>query len=193
MKRQDIILDFTSLLDVTLIIIFFFVIFSHFDSEANKATTEAKVKELQEAITEAEIKEENATALSEQLEKEIELVRENSERQASNIEEILNYRKSGNIKILLEMQDGTWSVRINKLAETIAEASEDDDLVETFLKSLEEAGYTEKDTIFCDFVFDGGQPGTVKAYRSVTGTFDEIRKKYKFIYFSETDLSVGKE
>ena len=33
MKKRDVILDFTSLLDVTLIVIFFFVIFSHLDTE----------------------------------------------------------------------------------------------------------------------------------------------------------------
>ena len=36
MKKRDVILDFTSLLDVTLIVIFFFVLFSHLDSEENK-------------------------------------------------------------------------------------------------------------------------------------------------------------
>ena len=57
MKKRDVILDFTSLLDVTLIVIFFFVIFSHLDTEDNRAKTEAKVAELETAIEEAEERE----------------------------------------------------------------------------------------------------------------------------------------
>ena len=71
MKKRDVILDFTSLLDVTLIVIFFFVIFSHLDTEDNRAKTEAKVAELETAIEEAEEREASAEELITQLEKEI--------------------------------------------------------------------------------------------------------------------------
>ena len=57
MKKRDVILDFTSLLDVTLIVIFFFVLFSHLDSQENKARTDAKVQELELEIKEAEDRE----------------------------------------------------------------------------------------------------------------------------------------
>ena len=36
MKNKDIVIDFTSLLDVTLIIIFFFIMFSTFDTDNEK-------------------------------------------------------------------------------------------------------------------------------------------------------------
>ena len=42
MKKKDILLDFTSLLDVTLILIFFFVIFSHLDNVQSTAQIEDK-------------------------------------------------------------------------------------------------------------------------------------------------------
>ena len=71
MKKRDVILDFTSLLDVTLIVIFFFVLFSHLDSQENKARTDAKVQELEVAIQEAEDRESEADALAKQLENEI--------------------------------------------------------------------------------------------------------------------------
>lgn len=104
MKKRDVILDFTSLLDVTLIVIFFFVIFSHLDTEDNRAKTEAKVAELETAIEEAEEREASAEELITQLEKEIDIVRDSSARQASNIEEMLKYGKSGNIKIICSVE-----------------------------------------------------------------------------------------
>ena len=40
MKKRNVILDFTSLLDVTLIVIFFFVMFSYLDIKENRVKAE---------------------------------------------------------------------------------------------------------------------------------------------------------
>lgn len=101
MKRRDVILDFTSLLDVTLIVIFFFVIFSNLDSQANKARTDAKVQELDAAVQQAENREANAKELEEQLQKEINAVKESNLHQGSNASEILVFNKDENIKSFL--------------------------------------------------------------------------------------------
>ena len=102
MKKRDVILDFTSLLDVTLIVIFFFVLFSHLDEQENKARTDAKVQEMQVAIQEAEDRESDANELVNQLEEELGIVQEYSDRQASNVSEMLEFNKSENIKIILD-------------------------------------------------------------------------------------------
>lgn len=193
MKKRDVILDFTSLLDVTLIVIFFFVIFSHLDTEDNKAKTEAKVAELETAIEEAEEREASAEELITQLEKEIDIVRDSSERQASNIEEMLEYGKSGNIKIVLFMQDGGWMIRVNCKEEVLAEITSDLDVGTELKSAIKTAGYSEKDTIFCDFVFDGSLPGTASAYRKITKGLDDVEEIYRYLYYSETDLSIGEE
>ena len=114
MKKRDVILDFTSLLDVTLIVIFFFVLFSHLDSEENKTRTDAKMQELEIAIQEAEDREEKASALGEQLENEISIVKEYSDRQGSNVSEILEFNRSENVKMILDMTSENWSVRVIK-------------------------------------------------------------------------------
>ena len=97
MKRRDVILDFTSLLDVTLIVIFFFVIFSNLDSQANKARTDAKVQELDAAVQQAENREANAKELEEQLQKDIDTVKESDVRRGANTKEILVFNKDENV------------------------------------------------------------------------------------------------
>lgn len=191
MKKREIILDFTSLLDVTLIIIFFFVIFSHFDSEDKKAQTENKIAELQTAIEEAEDREATADKLISQLEKDLEIVRNSSERRAENVEEMLAYAQSGNIKALLIMQENNWIIRIISQESVISEIDFQDDIGTELSKAIEKAGYKKEDTIFCDFVFDGSLPGTASAYRSITKGFDMVKKEYQYLYYSETDLSIG--
>ena len=112
MKRRDVILDFTSLLDVTLIVIFFFVIFSNLDSQANKARTDAKVQELDAAVQQAENREANAKELEEQLQKDIDTVKESDVRRGANTKEILVFNKDENVTIILDMESGSWSARI---------------------------------------------------------------------------------
>lgn len=141
MKKRDVILDFTSLLDVTLIVIFFFVIFSHLDTEDNRARTAAKEAELETAIEEAEEREAGAEELIAQLEKEIEIVRASDERRASNIEEMLEYGKSGNIKIILVMQDNGWTIRINCKEAAVTEIDSSADIGEELLKAIQMTGY----------------------------------------------------
>lgn len=193
MKKRDVILDFTSLLDVTLIVIFFFVIFSHLDTEDNRAKTEAKVAELETAIEEAEEREASAEELITQLEKEIDIVRDSSARQASNIEEMLKYGKSGNIKIILVMQDGGWILRVNCKEEVLTEITSDKDIGAELKAAIIAAGYSEKDTIFCDLVFDGSLAGTASAYRKISKGLDDVEEIYRYLYYSETDLSIGEE
>ena len=193
MKKRDVILDFTSLLDVTLIVIFFFVLFSHLDSQENKARTDAKVQELEVAIQEAEDRESEADALAKQLENEISIVKEYSNRQASNVSEMLEFNRSENIKIILDMNADNWSVRVIKGDLVISTVMGSDNIGIDLKKALVDAGYDNTKTIFCDFVFDGSLPGTASAYRQIKKGIEDVSKEYNYFYSSETDLSIGGE
>ena len=193
MKKRDILLDFTSLLDVTLIIIFFFVLFSHLDSEQNRAETEAKTKELETAIQVAEERETEADALIAQLEENLAIVESSNERQSSNVKEMIEYSNSGNIKLILVIEEDDMLLRVNCKEEVVAEIPVGDDMNVPLETAIQSAGYSTDDTLFCDFVFDGNVANSAYAYRKVTKAIETIRKDYKFLYFSETDLSVGEE
>lgn len=193
MKKRDVILDFTSLLDVTLIVIFFFVLFSHLDSQENKSRTDTKVQELEVAIQNAEDREAEADALAKQLESEILIVKEHSNRQASNVSEILEFNRSENIKIILDMNSDNWSLRIIKGDSVVSIIDGSDDIGTGLKHALADAGYKNTSTIFCDLIFDGSLPGTASAYRKIKNCMDDVSKEYKYFYSSETDLSIGGE
>lgn len=193
MKIREIFLDFTSLLDVTLIVIFFFVIFSHLDGEENRAKTEAKVSEMEVAIDAAEDREALALELGVQLENDLQIVRDVDERQAETAEGLMEYAKNGNVKMILAMQEEGWKLRLNHKEESVAEILFDADIGAELGNTLQKLGYDEKDTIFCDFVFDGSLPGTASAYRKITRGLDTVMEQYRYLYYSETDLSIGEE
>lgn len=191
MRKRDIVLDFTSLLDVTLIVIFFFVLFSHLDEQENKARTESKVQELEVAIQEAEDRESEADKLIEQLENEIAIVQDYNERQASNVSEMLEFNRSENIKIILDMDSTKWSVRIIKAENILATIEGKENISNEIKQVLSDVGYDNTKTIFCDLVFDGSLPGTASAYRNITKSIREVSEEYRYMYTSETDLSIG--
>lgn len=193
MKKKDILLDFTSLLDVTLILIFFFVIFSHFDNVQSTAQIEDKESQLQSQINDAAERESQAQELKEQLEYEIGIVQDADDRAKDNVEEILEFTKGTNLKLILEMQDGKWTLVVSSKNEVISRIAAGDDVEARLADALESADYAYGDTILCDFVYNGSQAGTVSAYRKITKAMEAIQEEYKYLYYSETDLSVGEE
>ena len=193
MKKKDVILDFTSLLDVTLIIIFFFVLFSHLDNQANKARTDEKVQELERAIEAAEDREADADQLAKQLDEEIEIVKEANERTASNINEMLNYNRNENLKLVLDMSKDGWELRVIYNEELVDRVAKKSDISTDLLALIQEAGIDTNQTIFCDFTYDRSEPGTRAAYKIITDGLVKMMKEYKYLYISEMDLSIGKE
>lgn len=191
MKKKDIFLDFTSLLDVTLIIIFFFVIFSHLDSEENKAFVEEKVNELETSIYEAEQRESDARDLLQAVEEELEMVRNVDKRQSLNLEAMIEYVQGANIKIILDIEDDVWNIRIIHNGKLLDKITKEKPVGEQLIQVFQKAGYKKEDTIFCDFTFDGSVPGTAKAYNMIKKGLDEVKEEYGYMYFSETDLSIG--
>ena len=191
MKKKDILLDFTSLLDVTLI--FFFVIFSHFDNVQSTAQIEDKESKLESQINDAAERESQAQELKEQLEYEIGIVQDADDRAQDNVEEILEFTKGTNLKLILEMQDGKWTLVVSSKNEVISRIAAGDDVEARLADALESADYAYGDTILCDFVYNGSQAGTVSAYRKITKAMEAIQEEYKYLYYSETDLSVGEE
>ncbi|MBO4457399.1 MAG: hypothetical protein J5802_06755 [Butyrivibrio sp.] len=193
MKRREIFLDFTSLLDVTLIVIFFFVLFSHLDSQANQARTDEKVQELDVAIQQAEARESSAEELEQQLQKEMEILSRSNNRQGENSKEIVNFFLGDNIKIIMETDSDSWYVQIVKDGELQTTVSPGDDFSVKLRSAFKNAGYVPENTILCELIYDGSKKGTNSAYNEVKDGLSEIMGEYNHLYVSETDLSVGGE
>ena len=192
MKTRDIFLDFTALLDVTLIVIFFFVLFSHLENEENKMLVDEKVNEYETAIKEVNDREETANDLIKQLEQELEIIRNSDERQAEDAQAILEYRAGKNLKMVLDLEEESFVVYINKNKENIAKININSNLSTELLKAMENTGYMKEDTIFCDIVFDGLNKGSNKAYQIMMDALDDMQNKFPNMYYSITNVSIGK-
>lgn len=176
MNRKEIILDFTSLLDVTLIVIFFFVIFSNLNNQAIQRDYEAKTKQVEKK--------------EEQLQQEIDMVQQSSGRQGENVGEMLQFSRGDNLKIVLYSDDKNQHIVIRKDVESI-QVNLDNNFEENFESEFDKIGYKKKSTILCEYIYNGSEIGSNKAYERVKNILLKMKINYKYLYISETDTSLG--
>ena len=204
MNKREIILDFTSLLDVIMIILFFFIIFSHLETEDAKLALQTAQQNAAQREEEAEQKLEEADKLLEEAEQKEQQAAEKleeaelaGERQGENVEGITEFSRSQNIRVKLKMISGSsnWSVLIYKGEQQIAEIPKGDvsSMSQSFLNALSDMGCDKDDTLLCVYVYDAAQAGTASADRDIRKVFDEAKGQYKHFFYSELDTSLFEE
>lgn len=200
MKRKDILLDFTPLLDVTMILLFFFLLFSTFEMEEAKMQLDIQIEAAQEQLAAAEDRMEEANskyaeadALTEQLKEDLAIVESASGRQASNIEALMEFNRGANIKLILSMTEDGAILKIFHGEALISTTTPDGDLAGIICSVLKESGYTEQDTVLCEFILDGSEAGTATAYRKIKQNLMYVKGEFNYFYYSETDISMGED
>ena len=193
MKRKDIFLDFTSLLDVTLIIIFFFVIFSHIENLENTQKTEAAQKELEAATAETLLREQEASELADKLAQELELIQESDANNASILEALIEYSRGANLKFILEAEKLSWRLLVSRNNELVTVIEKTSDIEAEVYRMIQSLGYTKEDILLCDLVYNATEPGTASAYRVISKALQNVKHTYTKLFISETDVSVGEE
>ncbi len=177
MNNKDIILDFTSLLDVILIILFFFIMFSSMESDTKTKTAMAEAQAISD---EAEYKLAEAEELKAQAEQELAELMDANERQGQDISAIFEFSKGQNFKFLLKPDGKSWTVYVKK----------GDELQTKIEQLVEAAGVSADDTFLCELIYDASLAGSRNSYRVISGVFDRLKVKYTHFFLSETDTSV---
>lgn len=200
-RKKEAVLDFTSLVDVTLIILFFFILFSYLETdkakkEAEQIMSEAKAisETADERESEAEIKIKEAEKARQEALDELEAIRNINENAARNLEAIQEFGRSENAVIRMEMlADGSIAdimfFKGDELADRVS-GSASATLVSGIKVAFEKFGYSDDSPVLCSFIYDSSEKGSYSAYASVNTAFSEIRMKYKNLYISETDNSI---
>lgn len=201
MNKREIILDFTSLLDVIMIILFFFVLFGNLETAEEKIALQAELQNAIELEEQAEQKLEEYEQLLEeaqQMEQQAEeLLNEANlagEHQGENVAGIVEFNRSLNVRVRLNMiSGGSWSLLIFKGDEQIDEIQKNNinEMVGAFASDLSDIGYDKYDTLLCTYVYDSTQAGTASADKDVRRVFDMVKEQYNRFFYSELDISLG--
>lgn len=204
MNKREIILDFTSLLDVIMIILFFFILFSHLETVDEKAKAQAQHDEAialnelaEQKLEEADKLFEEAMQKEQQAEEKLDEAELAGERQGENVEGITDFSRNLNIRVKLKMISGSsnWSLLVYKGEQQIAEIPKGNinSMSQSFLNALSDAGCASDDTLLCVYVYDAAQAGTASADRDIQKVFDEVKEQYKHFFYSELDTSLFEE
>ncbi|MDE7365438.1 MAG: biopolymer transporter ExbD [Ruminococcus sp.] len=193
MNKREIILDFTSLLDVIMIILFFFILFSHYETiqaieEKEKMQTEYNqlMEDAEDLLTSAEMKNIQADELLSE-------AQQAGKRNAYNIKSIIEFSKGTNLRLNLNMNSMSTDVFCGD--DFIGSISGDtpESMSRKFADIIEQKGYTKDDTILCVFVYDASENGTNSAYKSVKEMFEILKKDYQHFFCSDVDISIERE
>lgn len=190
MKIREIILDFTSLLDIFMLILFFFILFSHFEVEEAKENANQAVNE--------------AISVSEAAES----VREQAEEELALLEEI-NHGKAVDLTALLEISRGTlmqsrlmmdksgdfWTIELKRMDDSTKQdiplglIDTTGNLSQEIILILQKQEYVKEDKIPFLFLYDGTEIGSETACNIVSTAFREVRRTYPHFYCIEIDVS----
>ena len=195
MRKHRIDLDFTSLLDIIMVILFFFIIFSKFENDEVKANYDQKFEqitqqqlEIDEKFTEAQYKENEANRKKAEADQIFEMAESAEKHSGDNAKAITDMIQGKNIKLSLVMGDNKkeWSLRIIKENDLISELqySNTNQVYNELKQVLEDNKYEKDKTMIVDFLYDAEEKGTTAAYSNIQKVFDKLKKDYSRICIS---------
>ena len=203
MKKRQINLDFTSLLDVIMIILFFFIIFSTLETDNLKKDLEDKQQQVSAELEEAKVKNNKADELlgeaqkkNEQADKRLEEANSAVDRSGDNADAIMDFSENKNLKLHLDMNDENgWTLKFAKGEEIVKEIPKADISVMTdeVRELFKEQGYKADNTILIEFSYDATENGTTSAYLDTMKIINTLKNEYEHLFYSETDVSVFME
>lgn len=203
MKKRQINLDFTSLLDVIMIILFFFIIFSSLETDNLKKDLEDKQQQVSAELEEAKVKNNKADELlgeaqkkNEQADKRLEEANSAVDRSGDNADAIMDFSENKNLKLHLDMNDENgWTLKFAKGEEIVKEIPKADISVMTdeVRELFKEQGYKADNTILIEFSYDATENGTTSAYLDTMKIINTLKNEYEHLFYSETDVSVFME
>lgn len=195
MKRNRIFLDFTSLLDITMIILFWFLI--NFKNTADAIKTEAAEQTAQAQVYAAELEEDRKAFELEKEEwrreadNEMEKIREADKNAADNAQALMNFQNGSVLTIKLDIESRKkWIVTIGNGNSKIGEISSDNssDLTAELTEILNTAGFKSDDVIIGVLMYDSSDTGSYYK-RDFENSIDEVREEYKQFYCSSINIS----
>ena len=204
MKRRDVILDFTSLLDITLIILFFFILYSAFNVE--KAALRADEARSEYEVLSAELEAERAGISEEQLRLRAEEDRLSGEwdrllaldeNAARNQQALIAFNNGGMLSFNLQKEDGSDAWRLSATRKSAPDGEEErvgvilpgDELTGSILRIIGAAGFAEDDVLLVTFTYNGNVIGTHRLYVEIMKAFQDVQAARKNVYLTAINTS----
>lgn len=205
-NKREVILDFTSLLDVIMLILFFFVIFAQIDSsnaiDAANQNAEQAIADADQAIQDANQAIQDAMndqALAEAMMSEAE--QEQTYAQAVILNSTGDFDKAIQLQLDLLLEDEKWKIVItgfgkdNKPDAIIEDVRnrKPDELADELDKIISNHSYSPSDAILINLVYDSMQSGSRKSKTNSDEMIRLLRDEYHYQYLFSTTVDTSKK
>lgn len=208
-NKREVILDFTSLLDVIMLILFFFVIFAQLDTSEAIAKAKTEQAQAEQQIEDAKAEWQAANEAREQANAELEqLEQANALAESIIISGADDFDRALRLKLMLSCENDSWVIKVNCSKQENGEVryyeiNKIDDvrnrdassLAADFDQIITEYGYSKEDAFLCDLLFNSLDSGSNKAKRNTDQMMNILQNKlgYTHLFNSTTDLADLKE
>ena len=204
MKNKDVILDFTSLLDITLIILFFFILYTAFNVEKAELRADAARSEYEEMSAaleteKARLGEERIRIEGEEnrLREEWDRILELDENAGRNQQALLAFNNGAMLAFNLQKEDGSDAWKLSATRRESAAGEEErvgtilpgQDLYGSILGIFDAAGFAEDDVLIVTFTYDGNVIGTHRLYVDIMKAFRDVQAARKNVYLTAINTS----
>lgn len=197
MKSKDAILDLTSLLDIVLIILFFFILYTAFNVEKAELRADEARGEYEQRTAELEAE---RTALGEErseLAAEWERLYALDENAVRNQQALIAFNNGAMLSFNLRKEDGSDAWRLGAVRKKSPGGEEElvgvilpgDDLPASILGILDAAGFAEDDVVIVTFTYNGNVIGTHRLYAEIMKAFQEVQAARKNVYLNAINTS----
>lgn len=204
--KREVILDFTSLLDVIMLILFFFVIFATLDTNGAISEAKAAQAEAEQQLADAQAEWEAADEAREKAEAELEEL----EQKTALAESIIingadDFEKALRLKLMLTLENDDWIItvccpkeekgemRYTELGKitNVREREEISAIADDLQNIIADYGYTREDAFLCEIMYYSDASGSNKAKRNTDLMLNYFQNElgYKYLFSSTTDLA----
>ena len=190
MKVREVILDFTSLLDIIMIILFFFILFSNLDAETAVEKSEEIQEQYSSMIEEAESEQ---SKWREEAAAEWERIEKTDKNAVINQQALIDFDKGSMISMNLQQinsgEDFVISITNNNKKVSDVSFRSETSITEDILKALKLCGLKTDNVTIGVLTYDGYAYGTEKAVPMIEDAVKDIQKEYMNFYFTTINIS----
>lgn len=202
MKFKEILLDFTSLLDVIMIILFWFILNYHnqtveIQNKANQMMNDAEsiVAEVDEKKAELDEREQELLEQQSEIESMLDEIKDADERKGANIAGLNEFQKGINLTAkLVREDDGKFILLIYKGNDLNSELADEeialsDFNADKFSMIIHKYEYEEDDAVLLELVYNNEEIGSNKAVGIIDDVLEEIKDEYPYLYVRKLKIS----
>lgn len=196
MMKRKISLDFTSLLDITMIILFFFLINFKFSVDDIKAEASAQMEaaavQSERLESDKQSLEEEKEAWQKQAEAELDKIRETDKNAADNAEALLDFKNGHFINIDLEInKENVWKMTVRRGETEIGTiaSSDNPNISDEFVTMLNREKFKKDDVIICVFKYNKKSFGSRYADNIIFKELKEAEYNFTNLYLAKSAYS----